>query len=63
MLDIWRVGVIANRSEVTVFGMWRGSIGLRLEGGEFLRVDESLLEAGDLALFADSMNQCLIDAS
>ena len=28
-----------------------------------MRVDASLLEAGDLALFADSMNQCLMDAS
>ena len=35
-----------------------------LDGGEFFRVDESLLEAvGDLARFADSRNQCLREAN
>ena len=38
-------------------------MGLFLDGGEFLTVDESPLEAGDRALFADSTNQCLMDAS
>ena len=33
-------------------------------GGEFLSVEEPLLEVvGDLALFADSTNQCLMVAS
>ena len=38
-------------------------MGLFFPCGEFLSVEESLLETGDLALLADSMNQCLIDAS
>ena len=38
-------------------------MGLFLSCGEFLSVEESLLETGDLALLADSMNQCLMDAS
>ena len=38
-------------------------MGLFLSCGEFLSVEESLRETGDLALLADSMNHCLIDAS
>lgn len=38
-------------------------MGLFLSFGEFLSVEVSLLETGDLALLADSMNQCLMDAS
>ncbi len=39
----------------------RVSIGLF--SGEGLRVEGVLLDAGDLVRFADSMNQCLIDAN
>jgi len=51
---------------VTLFGVRRGSrvVVLFFDGGEFLSVEVSLLEAaGDLALLADSRNQCLMDAS
>lgn len=61
--ESWRVGVAANRLGVPLFRVRRGSMGLFLSCGEFLSVEESLLETGDLALFADSMNQCLMDAS
>lgn len=61
--DRWRVGVAADRLGVPLFSVWRGSMGLFLSCGEFLSVEESLLEIGDLALLADSMNQCLMDAS
>ncbi len=35
----------------------------RLFSGQGFSVEAVLLDAGDLARFADSMNQCLIDAS
>lgn len=54
---------MASRFGVAMFGVRRGSSGLFFDGGELLSVEESLLDAGDLALFADSINQCLIDAS
>ena len=53
----------ADRLGVPLFGVRRGSTGLFLSCGEFRSVEESLLETGDLALLADSMNQCLMDAS
>jgi len=34
-----------------------------LFSGTGLKVEAGLWDAGDLARFADSMNQCLIDAS
>lgn len=40
-----------------------GSTALFLEGGDCLNVEQSLFDAGDLALFADSRNQCLIEAN
>jgi len=40
----------------------RASVGLLRSWG-VLRVEDSLFCDGDLALFAESMNQCLIDAS
>lgn len=61
--DRWRVGVAADRLGVPLSSVWRDSIGLFFSCGEFLSVEESLLEMGDLALLADSMNQCLMDAS
>ena len=62
-LESWRIVVVADRLGVPLLRLRRGSIGLFLSCGEFLRVEEPLLEAGDLLLFADSMNQCLMDAS
>ena len=61
--ESWRVGVAADRLGVLLLIVQRGSMGLFLSCGEFRSVEESLLETGDLALFADSINQCLIDAS
>ena len=61
--ESWRVGVPANRLGAPLFSVRRGSMGLLLSCGEFLSVEESLLETGDLALLADSMNQCFMDAS
>lgn len=61
--DILRMGVAAGRLGEATLGVRRGSSGLLFDVGEVLRVEESLLDAGDLALFADSKNQCLIDAS
>lgn len=43
-------------------GEFRASLGLLLSSGGF-NVDTSLLVDGDLALLADSMNQCLMEAS
>ena len=61
--ESWRVGVAADRFGVPSINVRRGSMRLFLSCGEFLSVEESLLETGDLALLADSRNQCLMDAS
>lgn len=61
--DSWRIGVAADRLGVPLFNVRRDSMGLFLSCGEFFSVEESLLETGDLALLADSRNQCLMDAS
>ena len=49
------------RCGTVLVGERRDSTGLFSWGG--LRVEASLLDPGDLALFADSMNQCLMEAS
>jgi len=41
----------------------RGSAVGFLSWGELLRVELSLFSAGDFALLADSLNQCLMEAS
>lgn len=61
--ESWCVGVAADRLGVPLFSVRRGSTGLFLSCGEFRSVEESLLDTGDLALLADSMNQCLMEAS
>lgn len=63
MSESWRVGVAADRLEIPLLNVRRGSMGLFLPCGEFWGVEESLLEIGGLAFLAESMNQCLIDAN
>ena len=60
-----RAGVIVGgdvRCGVGIVGDRRVSDGLLLSGGTF-NVEVSLLFDGDLARFAESTNQCLMDAS
>ena len=61
--ESWRVGVEADWLGLPLFSIRRGLMGLFFSCGEFRSVEDSLLETGDLALLADSMNQCLMDAS
>lgn len=57
-------GAVTCRLGVPLLGDLRCSTGPFFMGGEFLNVEVSLFEVtGDLALFADSRNQCLIDAN
>ena len=57
-------GAATCRLGVALFGDLRCSTGPFFAGGELLNVEVSLFEVtGDLALFAESKNQCLIDAN
>ena len=61
--DIWRIGIAAFWVGIPLLSVRRLSTGLLLSCGEFWSVEELLLDTGDLALLADSMNQCLIEAN
>ena len=54
---------VGYRTGVTIFGVRCAPSVDFLSGGEFFKVELSLTAAGDFALLAFSLNQCLMDAN